>query len=92
MVKAIDLLKEQKERDKIKKKIYKKIYKKVEKKIIQTSKVNLSECWFQLPEFMINIPLYNLDDSKNYIMNKLKENGFKSESLSNNIIFISWKE
>ena len=59
MVKASELVKEQKEREKIKTKIYKKIYKKVEKKIVQSSGVNLYKCWFQIPEFMINFPLYN---------------------------------
>ena len=92
MVKASDLIKEQEERVKLKKKIYKKIYKKVEKKIIQSSNVNLFDCWFQIPEFMINIPLYNIDYCKKYIVNKLASNGFKSELLSSNIIFISWQQ
>tara|TARA_A100000164_G_C21259919_1_gene475258 strand:- start:194 stop:472 length:279 start_codon:yes stop_codon:yes gene_type:complete len=90
MVKASELVKEQKEREKIKKKIYKKIYKKVEKKIVQSSGVNLYKCWFQIPEFMINFPLYNVNDCNQYIMNKLKQNGFETELLAKNIIFISW--
>uniref|UniRef100_A0A6C0J5P2 Uncharacterized protein n=1 Tax=viral metagenome TaxID=1070528 RepID=A0A6C0J5P2_9ZZZZ len=90
MVKAFELVKEQKERDKLKKKIYKKIYINVEKKIVQSSGVNLYKCWFQIPEFLINYPLYNVNDCNQYIISKLKNNGFQTELLAKNIIFISW--
>ena len=92
MVKAEDLVKEQLERDKIKKQIYKKIYKNIEKKILLSSSVNSYECWYQIPEFLINYPLYNINDCKEYISKKLKKNGFKIDYLDNNIIFISWKK
>jgi hypothetical protein len=90
MVKAQDLINEQKERDKIKEKVYKKIYKKVETKIIQASSMNLYECWYQLPEFIFNIPLYNLEGCKYYLKNKLKNDGFTVYFTNENIIVISW--
>jgi hypothetical protein len=93
MVKAIDLINEQREREKNKEKIYKKIYKKIESKIIQTSSMNQSECWYLIPDFLFNIPLYNLEGCKNYIKSKLKNDGFSVYFTgdSNNIIVISWK-
>jgi len=92
MVKAQDLINEQYEREKNKQKIYKKIYKKVENKIIKTSAMNLYECWYQLPEFVFNIPLYNLQGCKSYLQNKLKHDGFTVCFPENNIIHILWNK
>ncbi len=92
MVKAQDLINEQRERNKYKEKIYKKIYKKVETKILQASSMNLYECWYQLPEFIFNIPLYNLEDCKKYLNYKLKNDGFSVYFSEDNIIVASWKK
>ena len=92
MVKAQDLFNEQRERAKNKQKIYKKIYKKVEIKIVQASSMNLYECWYQLPEFIFNIPLYNLEDCKIYLKNKLKNDGFSVYFTDENIIVVSWRK
>ena len=89
MVKAQDLKNEQLEREENKKKIYKKIYKNVEKKIVQSNAINQSQCWFRIPEFMFNLPLYNTEDCKKYIIKKLRKNGFNCHT-SDNIIIISW--
>ena len=90
MVKAQDLINGQREREKNKEKIYKKIYKKVETKIVNASSMNLYECWYQLPEFLFNIPLYNLEGCKLYLKNKLKNDGFSVYFNDLNIIVISW--
>ena len=90
MVKASELIKEQKDRDKLKDNIYKKIYKRIEHKIKLASASNLYECWYEIPEFILNIPLYDLEDCKQYIMKKLSHNEFKTGHLHNNI-WISWK-
>ena len=92
MVKAEDLVKEQQNRDKIRKQIYKKVYKNIETKIVQSSKINLYNCWYQVPEFMINYPLYNINECTEYIIKKLKKNGFTYNLLQNNIILISWSK
>jgi hypothetical protein len=94
MVKAIDLFNEQHERDKNKNKIYKKIYKRIESKIIQSSSMNLYKCWYDMPEFLFNIPLYNIEGCKEYLKNKLKDDGFSVyfTGNNNNIIVISWNK
>lgn len=92
MVKAEDLIREQENKDKLKKDIFKKIYKKVEKKIIQSSSVNLYNCWYDIPEFILNAPLYSFNDCKKYIIKKLEKNGFKYKMLNNTIILISWEK
>ena len=89
MVKANDLFNEQKIREKHKTKTYKKIYIRIENKILQSSTMNLYQCWYLIPEFLFNIPLYNMDECKKYLENKLLADGF-DVSFSGNIIIISW--
>jgi hypothetical protein len=91
MVKASDLIKEQDEKSKHKNKVFNKIYKRIEKKITQSSNVNLYECWYEIPEFILNLPLYCLKDCKKYVIHKLHHNGFKTVMLSDTIIMVSWK-
>jgi hypothetical protein len=92
MVKADDLFNEQKDREKKRNKIYKKIYKMVEKKIVDSSRVNNYQCMFEVPYFMINLPLYSQPECINYICNKLNENGFKYRLYDTNKIIVSWKK
>ena len=94
MVKAQDLIDEQRERERLKNKVYKQIYKRLENKIIQCNSMNLSECWYLLPAIFYNIPLYNRDGCKIYLKNKLKGDGFSVYFTGddNNIIYISWKK
>jgi hypothetical protein len=91
MVKAIDLVKQQLDKDKNKDKIFKKIYKRIETKIIQASARNLYECWYEIPEFILNLPLYNMEDCKQYLIKKLINDGFIINNISINSITISWK-
>lgn len=90
MVRAEDLIKNQQERIENKKKIYKKIYKRIEKKIKMCSSFNLYKCWYEIPEFILNIPLYSTNDCMEYLNEKFKKNGFKTES-QNNLIIVSWE-
>ena len=90
MVKAQDLINTQKEREKIKFKTFAKIYSNVEKKISLASSSNFYYVWYEIPEFIIGFPLYNLDECKKYIIKELKDNGFNVEIYDDNIILIQW--
>lgn len=90
MVKASDLVKQQTDKDKLKNKIYNKIYKRIEHKITISSASNLYECWYEVPEFIYNIPLYKIDDCMIYLVKQLIKNEFKVDR-NNNILYISWK-
>lgn len=90
MVKAEDLINEKKEREKKREKIYKKIYKLAEKKIIDSNNVGNNKCYFEIPYFMLNVPLYSLIKCKEYIVNKLEKNGFSINDLDENKIIINW--
>ena len=47
-------------------------------------------CLYVIPEFIIGVPLYNVNDLKKYIMSTLTKNGFKLMYFHPNTIFISW--
>lgn len=90
MVTAGELFKEQKEREEKRKKIFKKVYKLVERRIVEASKINSYQCYYEIPNFVMNVPLYSLEDCKDYIIDKLKKNDFKVQLISENMILISW--
>lgn len=90
MVKAQDLINSQKEREKIKYKTFSKIYNNIEKKIALASSSNFYYVWYEIPEFIMGFPLYNLEDCKVVIVKQLKDNGFTIEEFHRNIILITW--
>ena len=89
MIKASELVQQQYEKNKLKDKIYNKIYNRIEHKIKLTSTQNLYECWYDVPEFIFNIPLYKLEDCILYLVTQLQKNEFKIKR-TNNILYISW--
>ena len=55
------------------------------------SNQNFYKCLYEIPEFMLGLPLYNIDECVKYIDKKLIENGFKTK-WNNNQVLISWDE
>ena len=48
-------------------------------------------CFFQIPEFIIGTPLYNINDLKLYIIESLKKDGFQLMYIDPNWLFITWE-
>lgn len=90
MVKANDLINEQKKREKIKIETFKKVYKNIEKKIILASAGNFYYTWYEIPEFILGLPTYNLKDCIKYVKERLSEDQFTFDIYEPNIIFIKW--
>lgn len=90
MVKADELIKQQKERKKLKKKTFSKILNLVEKRIQMSSNSNNYYTWYEIPELILGLPIYNLNECKKYLIKKLEKNGFKTESYEPNLILITW--
>jgi hypothetical protein len=87
---ASDLIKQQKERESKKSVTYEKIYTFVEKKVRTASLVDNYYTWYLIPEFLVGLPLYSINDCKKYIENKLKKNGFETEFYEPNLLLIKW--
>jgi len=90
MVKADNLIKEQKARDERKKITFEKVFLKIEKKIILASAANYYYCWYSIPEFIVGLPMYSLIECKEYVEIKIKNDGFKTEFFEPNILLIEW--
>ena len=90
MVKANELIKLQKERESKKYIIFDKIYDRIEKKICIASSNNYYYTWYIIPEFLVGLPIYSLNDCNKYILDKLKDNGFNVNSYDNKLLLIKW--
>jgi hypothetical protein len=90
MVKAEELIKQQKDRENRKVLTFDKIFTLVEKKISLASAGDFYYTWYQVPEFLVGLPMYSLDECQKYIRERLKKNGFDTEFYQPNILFISW--
>ena len=66
------------------------ILQKIHSRIKYNAKLEKTYCFFHIPEFIIGVPLYNVNDLKNYIINSLSKNGFKIMYIEPNWLFISW--
>ena len=63
---------------------------KCHKRIKYNSDLERTYCFYQIPEFIIGVPLYNIYEMRKYIINSLKNNGFQIMYIDPNWLFISW--
>lgn len=71
--------------------IYDGVLVKCHKRIKYNSSLERTYCFFQIPEFIIGTPLYKVTEMRTYIINSLKNNGFKIMYIEPNWLFISWE-
>ena len=70
--------------------IYDSVLVKCHERIKYNSNFEKTYCFFQIPEFIIGTPLYNINEMRKYIINSLKTNGFNILYVDPNWLFISW--
>lgn len=92
MVTASELLKEQENKKKKKEKTFKKIYKNLEKRIIIANSANHNSIWFEIPEFILGVPIYKVLECKDYLQKKLEKNGFSSKFFEPKYLSIDWSK
>ena len=63
---------------------------KCHRRIKYNSSLERTYCFFQIPEFIIGVPLYKIEELRTYIINSLKTNGFQIMYIDPNWLFISW--
>ena len=90
MINIEKLKKDAEEKKKFKKKCYKKILEMCLNKIEIVAKTDTNNTWFEIPVFLFGYPSYKIEDASNYVMKKLKDNGFKVFFLNPNLLFINW--
>jgi len=67
------------------------ILKCIHNRIKFNAKYERTFCFYQIPIFIIGVPLYNINDLTNYLINSLKKNGFQLMYFDPNILFITWE-
>lgn len=74
-------------------KVYQKILARIHSKIKSTSRVrgNNKFCMYLLPEFLLGVPRYNINECTLYVMEKLTDNGFDIKYTHPNLLWISWR-
>jgi hypothetical protein len=92
MVKADEIIKQQKIRENRKNITFNKIYCHIEKKIYLASSTNNYFIWYQIPEFLVGSPTYKFCECKEYIQKKLKIDGFKTIIYEPNILLVNWEK
>ena len=70
--------------------LYDFILKKCHSRILYNSGLQRTYCFYQIPEFVIGVPLYDIIELRNYVMNSLKTNGFEILYIEPNWLFIYW--
>ena len=70
---------------------YDSILKKVHTRIKYNARLEQTFCFFQIPEFIFGVPLYNVQELKHYIVTSLKKNKFELLLIEPNWLFISWE-
>ena len=88
-----DLYKQQKVTEDHKLKIYQKILGRIHNKIKYTSRLrnNGKFCVYVLPEFILGVPRYSINNCTMYVINKLSDNGFQVKYTHPNLLWISWQ-
>tara|TARA_Y100000817_G_scaffold298448_1_gene275650 strand:- start:215 stop:640 length:426 start_codon:yes stop_codon:yes gene_type:complete len=66
------------------------ILQKIHLRIKNNARLEKTYCFFHIPEFIIGVPLYNIEDLRNYIINSLKKDGFEIMYIDPNWLFINW--
>jgi len=70
--------------------LYDSVLKKCHSRILYNSGLQRTYCFYQIPEFIIGFPLYDIFELRKYVMNSLKTNGFKLLYVEPNWLFINW--
>lgn len=70
--------------------IYDEVLQKCHKRIKYNATLQRTYCFFQIPEFIIGVPLFDPQELKTYVINSLKTNGFQLLYVEPNWLFIYW--
>jgi hypothetical protein len=48
--------------------------------------------WFEIPEFILGVPVYKVLECKDYLIKKLENDGFKVTFYEPNNLYVDWKK
>ena len=71
-------------------KAYSRMLEGVYKRIMMVEKMNKSDTMYEVPAFIIGMPLYSREYAINYILHNLNNSGFKCTYMGEAYIYINW--
>lgn len=77
-------------RSESKKKTYEKIMENIYSRMEKATSMNQLNCFYEVPEFLIGHPLYNINDCLEFNISQLMKNGFLVKYYFPRILYISW--
>ena len=86
-----DLYKTSDRKNEIRFRIFDNILKKIHIRIKNSAINEKMYCFYQIPEFIIGTPIYDINELKEYLINSLKKDRFKLLYIDPNWLFISWQ-
>lgn len=90
-INIMDIQKKQYNRELRRINIYNTLLEQCYRKIEATADNEYEHCFYRIPEYIMGVPIYNLTKSVIYILQKLRENGFKCKYCHPFMIYVSWK-
>lgn len=69
---------------------FEKIYQQCQKTIMKYAENDRYRCFFVVPEFLLGLPVYNLNAAITYIVEKTTTKGFLVKYFHPNILYICW--
>lgn len=85
-----EIHKSQKEKERRRLQIYDKILTRCLEKIKVSSSKEDTFCFFEMPEYIAGMPLYNMTECLLYILNTLKDKGFSARYVDPFLVYITW--
>ena len=82
----------QKKKSDQKKALYESVMKKVHYRIEGVASRSETQCLFQVPEFMLGMPLYDSFQCSGYVIERLKKEGFHVQYMHPNWLHINWSK
>ena len=70
--------------------IFDDVLKKIHTRIKYNATHEKMYCFYQIPEFIIGVPLYDINDLQKYLINSIKKDGFRVLYVEPNWLFINW--
>ena len=89
---ASDIIQQQRIQNKRKTKTFRKVLDKCYNRIKFAAKKNLEWCFFTVPNYLVGVPLYNVNNCIIYIIKQLHNGGFLVKYTHPNLIYISWNK
>jgi hypothetical protein len=86
-----DIMNSMKKRDEKRKLCFDRVLEMCHKKIQKSASLNMPNCFYEVPEFMLGYPLYNINECIVHVLNQLQKSGFAVKYIFPRILHVSWE-